>query len=53
MIYSSESREALTMAFEEALEDLATKVAAYTSTLATEEATKTAVVMPFISVVLG
>ena len=41
------------MAFEEALEDLATKVAAYTSTLATEEATKTAVVMPFISRVLG
>jgi hypothetical protein len=41
------------MAFEDALADLASKIVAYTSTLATEEATKTAVVMPFVSRVLG
>lgn len=41
------------MSFEDALEDLAAKVVSYASTLATEEATKTAVVMPFISRVLG
>ncbi|MBA3019863.1 type I restriction enzyme HsdR N-terminal domain-containing protein [Propionicimonas sp.] len=41
------------MSFEDALEDLASKIEAYGSTLATEEATKTAVVMPFIGRVLG
>lgn len=41
------------MSFEDALEDLSTKVGTYAPTLATEEATKTAVVMPFISRVLG
>lgn len=41
------------MSFEDALEDLATKVTGYAPSLATEEATKTAVVMPFISRVLG
>lgn len=38
---------------EEALADLAKKVRAYGVTLATEEATKNAIVMPFISQVLG
>ena len=41
------------MSFEDALEDLSSKVAGYAPTLVTEEATKTAVVMPFISRVLG
>ncbi|MGC3995393.1 MAG: type I restriction enzyme HsdR N-terminal domain-containing protein [Propionicimonas sp.] len=41
------------MAFEDALGDLSTKVADYVATLTTEEATKTAVVLPFISRVLG
>ncbi|MBK8459188.1 MAG: type I restriction enzyme HsdR N-terminal domain-containing protein [Micropruina sp.] len=41
------------MSFEDALEDLSSKVAEYGPALATEEATKTAVVMPFIGRVLG
>lgn len=41
------------MAFEDALADMATKVRDYAGSLATEEATKTAVVMPFVSRVLG
>jgi predicted type IV restriction endonuclease len=41
------------MTFEIALEDLSTKAADYASSLQTEEATKTAVVMPFITHVLG
>lgn len=41
------------MSFEDALEDLSRKVTEYATTLETEEATKTAVVMPFISRVLG
>lgn len=41
------------MAFDDALEDLSQKVADFASSLSTEEATKTAVVMPFISRVLG
>ncbi|QGF22415.1 type I restriction enzyme HsdR N-terminal domain-containing protein [Raineyella fluvialis] len=41
------------MAFEDALSDLASKVSEYRDTLQTEEATKNAVVMPFISRVLG
>lgn len=41
------------MSFEDALEDLAAKVQAFAPTLSTEEATKTAVVMPFINSVLG
>lgn len=41
------------MAFEDALTDLASKVAEYKETLQTEEATKNAVIMPFISRVLG
>ena len=41
------------MTFEDALTDLASKVVDFGSALATEEATKTAVVMPFISRVLG
>ena len=41
------------MAFEDALGDLAGKVVEYGSSLATEEATKTAIIMPFISRVLG
>lgn len=41
------------MAFEDALQDIADKVREYAPSLSTEEATKTAVVMPFISRVLG
>lgn len=41
------------MTFEDALEDLAAKTREYAPTLATEESTKTAIVMPFISRVLG
>lgn len=41
------------MAFEDALTDLASKISEYRDTLQTEEATKNAVVMPFISRVLG
>jgi predicted type IV restriction endonuclease len=41
------------MAFEDALEDIAGKVKQYSSVLSTEEATKTAIIMPFISRVLG
>lgn len=41
------------MAFEDALADVAAKVEQYGKNLLTEEATKTAVVMPFISSVLG
>ncbi len=41
------------MAFEDALADVAAKVEQYGKNLLTEEATKTAVVMPFISTVLG
>lgn len=41
------------MAFEDALADIAEKVNEYGSSLSTEEATKTAIVMPFISRVLG
>ena len=41
------------MPFEDALEDLSSKVASFAPTLTTEEATKTAIVMPFISRVLG
>lgn len=41
------------MAFEDALADILDKVAQYVGQLATEEATKTALIMPFISRVLG
>lgn len=41
------------MSFEDALTNLATKISEYRDTLLTEEATKNAVVMPFISRVLG
>lgn len=41
------------VAFEDALTDLASKVSEYRETLQTEEATKNAVIMPFISRVLG
>ena len=41
------------MSIEDALEDLAGKVTGYGDTLQTEEATKTALVMPFISRILG
>lgn len=41
------------MAFEDALNDMVEKLAQYDGQLATEEATKTAIVMPFISRVLG
>lgn len=41
------------MAFEDALTDMALKVREYADALATEEATKTAIIMPFISRVLG
>lgn len=41
------------MAFEEALADMAAKVREYADSLTTEEATKTAIVMPFVSRVLG
>lgn len=41
------------MAFEDALSDLSKKVANYAGSLVTEEATKNAIVMPFISRVLG
>lgn len=41
------------MAFEDALQDVAEKVSEYAPTLTTEEATKTAIIMPFISRVLG
>lgn len=41
------------MAFEDALQDVADKVSQYGPTLTTEEATKTAIIMPFIGRVLG
>lgn len=41
------------MAFEDALADIASKVEEYSASLTTEEATKTAIIMPFISRVLG
>jgi predicted type IV restriction endonuclease len=41
------------MAFEDALAGIATKVRDYADSLTTEEATKTAIVMPFVSRVLG
>jgi hypothetical protein len=41
------------MAFEDALADIAAKVRDYADSLSTEEATKTAIVMPFVSRVLG
>jgi predicted type IV restriction endonuclease len=41
------------MAFEDALQDVADKVREFAPTLTTEEATKTAIIMPFISRVLG
>jgi hypothetical protein len=41
------------MAFEDALADIAAKVRDYADSLTTEEATKTAIVMPFVSRVLG
>lgn len=41
------------MGFEDALDALATRVIDYMDTIQTEEATKTAVVLPFISQVLG
>lgn len=41
------------MAFEDAFEDLAEKIREFGPTLQTEEATKTAIVMPFMSRVLG
>ena len=40
------------MAFEDALADIAEKVRDYADSLTTEEATKTAIVMPFVSRVL-
>jgi len=43
----------MSMSFEGAIEDLASKVESYESSLGTEEATKTAVVMPFVGRVLG
>lgn len=45
--------ESQTKAFEDALTDMAEKIVDYDVKLATEEATKTAIVMPFISRVLG
>lgn len=41
------------MAFDDALQDMADKVREFAPNLTTEEATKTAVIMPFISRVLG
>ena len=41
------------MAFEDALQDMADKVREFAPNLTTEEATKTAVIMPFVSRVLG
>lgn len=41
------------MAFEDALQDMADKVREFAPSLTTEEATKTAVIMPFVSRVLG
>jgi predicted type IV restriction endonuclease len=41
------------MAFEDALQDVADKVREYGPALTTEEATKTAIIMPFVSRVLG
>ena len=41
------------MEFEDALEDIAAKLADYGDNLTTEEATKNAIIMPFISQVLG
>lgn len=41
------------VAFEDALTDLASKISEYRDTLKTEEATKNAIIMPFISRVLG
>ncbi len=41
------------MAFEDALQDMADKVREFAPKLTTEEATKTAIIMPFISRVLG
>lgn len=41
------------MAFEDALEDAAKKLSEFGSSLSTEEATKNALIMPFISRVLG
>lgn len=41
------------MAFEDALADIAAKVREFADSLTTEEATKTAIVMPFMSRVLG
>lgn len=46
----TEGRE---MPFEGAIEELAAKVESYESALGTEEATKTAIVMPFVGRVLG
>lgn len=41
------------MAFEDALQDVSEKVQEFGPSLTTEEATKTAIIMPFISRVLG
>lgn len=41
------------MAFEDALQDVADKLREFAANLTTEEATKTAIIMPFISRVLG
>lgn len=41
------------MNFEDALEDIASRIADYGHTLDTEEATKNAIIMPFMSQVLG
>jgi len=41
------------MAFEDALQDVADKVRQYGPSLTTEEATKTAIIMPFVSRALG
>lgn len=41
------------MDFEDALEDIASRIGDYGNTLDTEEATKNAIIMPFMSKVLG
>lgn len=46
-------RKAAMATFEEAIEQLASKIEEYAPTLETEEATKNAIIMPFIAQVLG
>jgi hypothetical protein len=49
----AEHKEVPPMSFDDALEDLAARVAEYADSIQTEEATKTAIIMPFIGRVLG